>query len=88
MTLRFPNASRSYDSEHRRVRFWGYDTVREVQFLVDQDALLRLWPGSGSAEAAILAAFDKGRERIVEVASRVYSRQQPRSSYVLSAADF
>jgi hypothetical protein len=25
MALRFPNASRSYDTTRRAVRFWGYD---------------------------------------------------------------
>jgi hypothetical protein len=88
MTLGFPNQSRSYDSEHRRIRFWGHDAALEVTFLLDQDALLKLMPATGPAEAAILAAFDKARGRILEAAARVYTPRQRRSFYVLSAADF
>jgi hypothetical protein len=88
MTLAFPNRSRSYDPEHRRIRFWGHDASVEVTFLIDQDALLKLAPATGSAEAAILSAFDKVRERILEAAARIYAPKQRRSFYVLSAADF
>ena len=88
MTLGFPNRSRSYDPEHRRIRFWGHDASLEVTFLLDQDALLKLAPATGAAESAILAAFDKARERILEVAGRIYTPRQRRSFYVLSAADF
>jgi hypothetical protein len=32
MSLRFPNASRSYDSGQRRVRFWAHDEALDIQF--------------------------------------------------------
>lgn len=88
MTLGFPNPSRSYDPEHRRIRFWGHDGSQEVSFLLDQDALLKLMPATGSAEAAILAAFDTARDRILEAAGRAYTPRQRQSFYVLSTANF
>jgi hypothetical protein len=88
MTLGFPNRSRSYDAEHRRIRFWGHDAALEVTFLLDQDALPKLMPATGAAEAAILSAFDRARDRIMEVALRVYTTRQRQSFYILSAADF
>ena len=39
MALNFPNASRSYDSTRRAVRFWGYDSAMETSFFVLADAL-------------------------------------------------
>ncbi len=88
MTLGFPNRSRSYDPEHRRIRFWGHDASREVTFLLDQDALMKIMPATDAAETSILAAFDRARDRIFEVAGRVYTPRQRQSFYVLSAADF
>ena len=32
MTLNFPNLSRSYEARQNRVRFWGYDSAREITF--------------------------------------------------------
>lgn len=88
MGLGFPNPSRSFDPEHRRIRFWGHDAALEVMFLLDQDALLKLVPATSTAESALLAAFDKARDRILEVAGRLYVPRQRRSFYLLSAADF
>ena len=88
MTLSFPNRSRSYDAEGRRVRFWGYDSAFEVPFFLEQDALVKLGPSTQDVEAAILAAFYMARDRIIEAAGRVYAPRQRRSHYVLSAADF
>jgi hypothetical protein len=59
-----------------------------VTFLLDLEALLKLMPATGAAEAAILAAFDKAWDRIVEVAMRTYMPRQQSRFYVLSAGDF
>lgn len=88
MTLSFPNRSRSYDPEGRRIRFWGYDSAFEVPFFLEEGALFKLHPRTTNAEAAILAAFDAARDRIIEAAARIYAPRQRRSFYVLSEADF
>lgn len=88
MTLNFPNQSRSYDPDRRRVRFWGHDDAIEVPFFVDEGALFKLYPRTKNAEEGILAAFDIARERIFEVANKVYAPRQRRSFYVLTATDF
>ena len=88
MTLQFPNQSRSYDAERRRVRFWGHDNALEVPFFLDEAALFKIFPKTANAEAGILAAFDAARARIFEVASRLYAPRQRRSFYVLAATDF
>ena len=88
MTLNFPNQSRSYDPDRRRVRFWGHDDAMEVSFFLDEAALFKLYPRTKNAEEGILAAFDAARERIFEVANKVYAPRQQRSFYVLAAADF
>jgi hypothetical protein len=88
MTIGFPNRSRSYDAEHRCIRFWGHDSTMEVTFQLDQGALLKLMPATGAAESALLAAFDKARDRIIEVAMRAYLPRQQSRFYILSAADF
>ena len=87
MTLSFPNQSRSYDPESGRIRFWGHDKTIEVSFFLEKDALFRLYPRTEATEAGILAAFDRARDRIVEVAAQLYSRGR-RTFYVLSAAEF
>jgi hypothetical protein len=87
MTLTFPNPSRSYDAEHGRIRFWGHDDALEVPFFVEEAAIFRLFPKTRNAEEAVLAAFDAARERINEIAGKVYSRHG-RSFYVLAASDF
>jgi hypothetical protein len=88
MTLNFPNQSRSYDLNRRRVRFGGHDDAVEVPFFVDEAAIFKLYPRTKNAEEGILAAFDAARERIFEVAGKVYAPRQRRSFYVLAAADF
>ena len=88
MTLSFPNRSRSYDAEAHRVRFWGYDRAFEVPFFVDETALFKLRPQTERIEAAILAAFDATRERIIEVAARMYQPRQRGTHYFLAATDF
>jgi hypothetical protein len=88
MTLNFPNQSRSYDPDRHRVRFWGHDDAMEVPFFLDEAALFKLYPRTKNAEAGILAAFDAARDRIFEVAGKVYAPRERRSFYVLAAADF
>jgi len=87
MSLNFPNHSSSYDAVHSRVRFWGADSAMEVAFFLDEEALFRLSPGTQSNEAAILEAFDANRNRIIEVAKRVYSGRRTHS-YILAMKDF
>jgi Protein of unknown function (DUF1488) len=74
MPLRFPNPSCSFDATKNRVDFWGYDNVIEVSFHVETDALKKLCPQMGDAEAGCLKAFDSVRKRIHEVAEKVYGR--------------
>ena len=88
MTIGFPNRSRSYDPEHRRIRFWGHDASLEVQFYLEEDALLKLLPSTGSAETAILAAFEFGMGAHHRGRRADYAPKRRGSFYVLSAADF
>ena len=88
MTLRFPNESRSYDADRGRIRFWGHDDAIEVPFFLEEAAIFRLFPKTLNAEAAMLAAFDSARERICEIAGKVYRAGCGRSFYVLAASDF
>ena len=87
MTLNFSNPSRSYDETRTCVRFWGYDGALEITFFMEEDALKRISPGTRQSEAAFLTAFDRNREHILEVASKVYSRGR-KGSYTLIASDF
>jgi len=89
MRLNFPNPSRSFDGAKSRVCFWGYDGAIEVSFFVGADALKRLFPEMGSAEKGILNAFDAVRNRIHEVANKVYvGGSKGIYGYTLSADDF
>jgi hypothetical protein len=89
MRLSFPNPSRSFDADKSRVRFWAYDSSIEISFFVEADALKRLCPDMSSAEAGFLQAFDAVRQRIHEVADKVYGRGGKGSfAYILAAKDF
>lgn len=88
MSIAFPNPSRSYDPAQRRVAFWGHDRAMEVRFFIEENALYKLAPRTQKIEAAILAAFDAARERIMEVAAATYAPSDRRSDYILSASDF
>jgi len=56
---------------------------------VEADALKRLCPGMDSAEKGFLNAFDAARNRIHEVANKVYvSSSKGTYVYTLSADDF
>jgi hypothetical protein len=87
MALNFPNASRSYDSTRRAVRFWGYDSAMETSFFVAADALRQLQPDIPAIEASLLSAFDSHLELIREVAAKVYRRGN-KGSYNLGPNDF
>ncbi|WP_250493460.1 DUF1488 domain-containing protein [Caballeronia sp. GAWG1-1] len=71
--LNFPNPSRSYDAARHGVCFWGYDSKREISFLVEDKTLAALNPGMGTGEMALLATFDRNRERILELAKGLYT---------------
>jgi len=89
MTLRFPNQSRSFDDKRNRVRFWGYDSAIEISFFVEANALQKLSPEMSTTEDGYLKAFDATRERIHEVADKVYARDHKGSyAYTLAAEDF
>ena len=89
MRLSFPNPSRSFDASRSRVAFWGYDSAIEVSFFVEANALKRLCPELSGAETAFLKAFDAARNRIHEVADKVYVRDRKGSyAYILAADDF
>lgn len=87
MTLAFPNRSRSYDHRGHRVRFWGHDGTFEISFFVEQGAFSRISPDGKLDEAGFLNTFDRNRDRILQAASRAYSRDR-RDAYTLVAADF
>ena len=89
MKLSFPNPSRSFDASSSRVCFWGYDSAIEVSFFVEADALKRLCPEMDSVETGFLNAFDAVRNRIYEVANKVYvGGSKGIYGYTLSADDF
>ncbi len=73
LSLNFPNLSRSFDATRNTVRFWGYDRAMEISFIVEAGALQALRPEMSRTEAGILKAFDAARERVHEVADKVYA---------------
>jgi hypothetical protein len=88
MTIRFPNASRSYDHTRNAVRFWGHDQSMETSFFISAEALQRLNPGTVGSENALLEAFDRNRSRICEVAAKVYGGGRKGGFYDLNQSDF
>ncbi|TCR74843.1 DUF1488 domain-containing protein [Rhizobium sp. BK376] len=87
MTITFPNSARSFDEAAKRVRFLGYDGMFEIRFLVEADALRMEPTQSNPSERDYLAAFDRIRTRILEVAVRVYASKR-KNLIVLGPADF
>lgn len=87
MALRFPNVSRNYDADKRRIRFWGHDDALEVSFFLEENAIFRLNARTKNLETAMLGTFDECVDRIHQVASRIYASGK-RSFYVLTASDF
>jgi hypothetical protein len=88
MSLNFPNPSRSFDPDWRRIRFWGHDNAMEVRFFLEVDAIFALFPETTNTETGILAAFDAARERIFAVAAKVYESGRHQSDYTLTADRF
>ena len=89
MSLVFPNRSRSFQSGKNRVRFWGYDSVLDIAFFVEAEALMKICPGSGWDESKLLDVFDNALDEIRRVADKVYKHRRERSYvYVLAAKDF
>jgi Protein of unknown function (DUF1488) len=86
MAITFPNRSRSYDATRRAVRFWGYDRSMESSFFIMADALKQMQPNLRFDAIDILRAFDDHRERIYEIAAKVYARGR-KGSYDLNVAD-
>jgi hypothetical protein len=83
VALNFPNASRSHDAARQCVRFWGHDNSREIAFVVEHAVLARFDPGIGSDERAVLDAFDRHRERIIQQARDLYDGGA-RNAYIIS----
>jgi len=89
MKLNFSNPSRSFDATKNRVEFWGYESVIEISFFVEADALKALCPDMINVEAGFLKAFDAARKRIQEVAEKVHSHGRKGAyAHVLAAKDF
>jgi hypothetical protein len=86
MAIAFPNLSRRYDATRRCVRFSGYDGALERPFFVEEEALWGLDAMARTSAAALLAAFDRHRDRICAAAVRVYGRHRE-GSYTLTSAD-
>jgi hypothetical protein len=85
--LNFPNTSRSYDPDKRRVRFWGHDGTAEISFYLDETALQQIAAGNPCDERELLESFDRNRERIMSTARKLYQRGR-KGSYELSPSDF
>ena len=88
MSLNFPNPSRSYDSDRRRIRFWGHDSAMEVPFFLEENAIFVLYPQTLKTEAGILAAFDRARDDIFAVAAKVYAPHRQGGFYTLTGDQF
>ena len=88
MSLSFPNPSRSYDPDWRRIRFWGNDSAMEVCFFLEEDAIFILRPNTKYTEEAILAAFDDAKERIFAVAAKIYTPRRRLGFYTLTGDQF
>jgi hypothetical protein len=91
MKLHFPNPSRSFDESHNQILFWGYDRAIEVSFFLETAAFKRLCPKMNNVESEFLKAFDSAREKIYEVADKVYCHGgggKGTYAYVLAAEDF
>lgn len=88
MALDFPNPTRSFDEKRNAVQFVGHDGMFEIRFFVEVSALDVIESrGKAAPEDICLAAFDRLRSSIHEVARKTYSKSRL-SSYTLSAASF
>jgi hypothetical protein len=86
MSLTFPNSSRSYDLEHKRVRFVGHDGMFQISFSISVDAVSHKRFDANDAEAGYLHAFDAALESIHEIARKAYKRTR-KSTYAFTADD-
>lgn len=86
MGLTFPNSSRSYDSEHGRIRFVGHDGMFQISFSITTDAILQKQLEGADVERRYLAAFDVSRSLIQAIATKAYERTR-KTTYALTAAD-
>ena len=87
MTIEFPNLSRRYDTTQRCVRFSGYDGALEKSFFLEEQAIWRLDRLSRDNVEAMLDAFDRNRERIYKVATKIYAKYGG-SSFIIEVDDF
>jgi hypothetical protein len=76
MAIEFPNPSRRYDATRHCVRFSGYDGPMEKSFFVEEEAIWQLDANARKDGSALLEAFDHHRQRICDVASRVYGKRR------------
>jgi len=89
MTLKFPNQCRSFETAKKCIRFWGYDSIVEITFFIEPNAIAKLFPKAGSDEKTLLHGFDQTVDRIHQVARRMYEQNRIHSCvYVLTANDF
>lgn len=77
-----------YSPTRDTINFWGYNQSIETLFSISTAALQQLAPGTLRREEALLAAFDRNRERILEAATRIYGRGRLGVSYDLNPTDF
>jgi Protein of unknown function (DUF1488) len=87
MALSFPNAARSYDQAHSRVRFIGHDGMFEIRFYVLAEVLAGERSTRTLSEGDYLAFFDALRSRILDAAQRAY-KSSPNKSITLEQRHF
>ena len=86
MALTFPNSSRSYDPDGKRIRFVGHDGMFQISFSITLDAISKRTFDVNEAEARYLNAFDEARKSIQDMAKKAYERTG-KSAYAFTAAD-
>ncbi len=86
MSIHFPNVSRSYDANRRTIRFWGHDSAMERSFSITAYALRQIDPDVAMEESALLGVFDTHRDRICQIAAKLYTRG-PRAFYEVGEHD-
>ena len=75
-SLRFPNASRSYDDRRQCVSFWAHDAALEIVIHIDNDALRLIGPSVAEGEDDLLDVFDSRRPRIEAAAAKAYLKNR------------
>ena len=86
MALDFPNAARALDARRGSISFWGADSLREIAFHVEGEALRKLGAPGEANEDDLLAAFDRNRDAIRKAAKTAYGRN-PGGYHRLGAQD-